>query len=93
VDGSLSQDDVLALITFDTAGSGNVSVDYDGNVNNYQGVDSADAQIVYALYNRAYQSLSDLSVLARLEADVNGDGVIDTLDVRAIHAIFLGIDI
>jgi hypothetical protein len=67
------------------------TVAYSGDVNGANNVTIIDSQIAYDLAT-SYSTYSDdtpfaeLSVLARLEADVNGDGDVDVADARAIQA-------
>ena len=90
-DSALTAQEILAKITSVTGGAGNETLGYKGEIDQNAGVSVQDAQIVYALYTGGYPQLGALSVKARLEADVNGDGAVDMLDVRMVQAIILGI--
>ncbi len=84
-----------ALQAIKVADKEKTSVTYDGNVNEYNGVHVDDAVLVYDLYTgwNSYNTdtaFSIVSPLCRLEADVNGDGKVDTEDARAIVNIILG---
>ena len=84
-----------ALQAIKAADKEKTSVTYDGNVNEYNGVHVDDAVLVYDLYTgwnsyNADTAFSIVSPLCRLEADVNGDGKVDTEDARAIVNIILG---
>ena len=66
-----------------------VAIKHDGDVNGNSVINAIDALICYDLENGNTVYLSDavftaLAALARLEADVNNDGVIDARDSRAI---------
>lgn len=87
--------DVAALQAISAVEGSNVSLAYDGEVNGNEIIRVDDAQLVYDLYTNRSEYLVDdtfqiVSVFNRLEADVNGDGTVDSADARAIIAIILG---
>jgi len=90
VDDSVTEEQAINGITAEEGVS--VSIAYDGDVTGNGGApDSNDAQLVYNFY--AGKQISDtVTILQRLEADINGDQVVDSADARAIQAILLGID-
>ena len=69
--------------------SHNGYVSYDGDVNRNGMTNIKDAQIAYDLYSGnpqyGHDNLTLLSILSRLEADMNTDLSISMLDVRAIY--------
>ncbi|MCL2045554.1 MAG: dockerin type I domain-containing protein [Oscillospiraceae bacterium] len=88
VDSDLSINDVLANLCYVSGVS--VSIAYDGDVNRNGRVNVQDAQIVHDLYsNRLLDGFSVFGMLERFEADVNGDGVVDSMDAQAIMYIIL----
>lgn len=99
VDWMAKEADVLAAIHAVSGESEHIA--YDGNVNcgadGLNGVvNITDAVLAYDLYNRHQEYLEDntfslVNALMRLEADVNGDKVVDTQDVWQIQMIILGI--
>ena len=65
------------------------AVGYDGDVNESGLPEINDAQLVWTLYNGKSNTLADntfaiANMLQRLQADVNGDGVVDMQDARAV---------
>lgn len=60
------------------------TVAYDFDVNGTKAVDVNDAQLVYNLYNAMYENFETVSMRKFLEADVNGDKTVSTLDSAAI---------
>ena len=68
---------------------------YDGDINGDNHLLIDDVQLVYDLYT-VYEAYSHdsgydlVSVVGRLKADYNGDGVVDVLDVRLIQKLLLG---
>ncbi len=68
---------------------------YDGDINGDNHLLIDDVQLVYDLYT-VYEAYSHdsgydlVSVVGRLKADYNGDGVVDVLDVRLIQKSLLG---
>lgn len=80
----------LANISIQVPKTGEDALAYDGDVNRNNVVNINDAQIAYDLYSGHINYLTDfnfelISIVERLEADVNGDGAVDTQDVRWIH--------
>ena len=71
-----------------TASSETVAYDFD--VNGTKVVDVNDAQLVYNLYNTMYDDFGTVSIRKFLEADVNGDKTVSTLDSAAIVNHILG---
>lgn len=67
------------------------TVAYDFDVNGTKAVDVNDAQLVYNLYNAVYDNFETVSMRKFLEADVNGDKTVSTLDSAAIVNRILGI--
>ena len=67
-----------------------VRVSYDCDVNKTGSVDINDVQLVYNMYNAKYDSFDRVPVLKFLEADVNGDKTVSTLDATAIINRILG---
>lgn len=66
------------------------TVAYDFDVNGTKAVDVNDAQLVYNLYNTMYDDFGTVSIRKFLEADVNGDKTVSTLDSAAIVNHILG---
>ena len=66
------------------------AVSYNFDVNGTKVVDVNDAQLVYNMYNASYDSFEKVSMLKFLEADVNGDKTVTTLDTAAIIDHILG---
>ena len=94
VDEDLTAQDALAGITAELVDvTENIFIAYSGDVYIVIGeVDSIDALAVYELYDQKHTNgFGILTELQRFEADVNGDGRVDLLDVRAIQSIILGI--
>ena len=60
------------------------TVAYDGDVNKTGVVDVNDAQLTYDMYNANYDSFTQVSMAKFLEADVNGDKLVDVKDAAAI---------
>lgn len=88
---TLTLADVIAKIDV-TSGSAK-NVDYSGNVNmvDEDTVDANDAQLVYNMYEtKEYDGFTLVDMEKYLRADVNGDGVVDTLDAAKIISIILG---
>lgn len=57
------------------------------DVNEAGAVDINDAQLVYDMYKKLYNSFDNAATVSKfLRADVNGDGKIDTRDAQAIVA-------
>lgn len=67
-----------------------VSIDYGMNVNMTSKVDASDCQLVYNMYNAAYDTFADVSVEKFLRADVYSDGTVDVKDATAIVNFILG---
>lgn len=64
-----------------------VELAYDGNVNGDGRLNSTDVVLIYGLYNGLHLADPDfgrVSMKMRLEADANGDGVVDTQDALAV---------
>ena len=72
------------------ASADKVSLAYDGDVNKTGLVDINDAQLTYNMYNALYESFDQVSMQKFLEADVNGDKTVTTLDAAAIIGSLLG---
>ena len=71
------------------ASADKVSIAYDGDVNKTGLVDVNDAQLTYNMYNAQYESFDVVSMQKFLEADVNGDKTVTTLDSAAIINLML----
>ena len=72
-------------VTIAETGTNAPTVAYDCDVNGTSKVDVNDAQLVYDMYNAAYEEFTDkLTVEKFLEADMETDGKLDTKDVAAI---------
>ena len=71
-----------------TATSDTVSYNFD--VNGTKAVDVNDAQLVYNMYNAMYDGFETVPMRKFLEADVNGDKTVSTLDSAAIADHILG---
>ena len=63
---------------------------YNFDVNETGNVDVNDAQLTYNMYNAKYDSFEAVSMQKFLNADVNGNKVLDTLDSTAIVNHLLG---
>ena len=64
-----------------TAGNGTaVTIDYGGDVNMTSKVDVNDAQLVYDMYNAAYEDFDTVSMEKFLRADINLDKQVNTAD-------------
>lgn len=91
VDADLTLEEAYELLT--VAAKAELAIDYDGDVNDSGKIDLTDAGIVHGLAAGRTSFVNDanfmLSMLQRLEADINGDGVVDVQDVRIIQAIYL----
>ncbi|MCL2045555.1 MAG: leucine-rich repeat protein [Oscillospiraceae bacterium] len=88
VDSILSENDVLNQLRYVSGIS--VTIAYDGDVNRNGRINVQDAQIVHDLSNnRLLDGFTSIGMLERLEADVNGDGVVDSMDSQAIMYIIL----
>ena len=72
------------------ASADKVSIAYDYDVNETGLVDVNDAQLTYDMYNAHYDSFDVVSMQKFLEADVNGDKTVTTLDAAAIIDFVLG---
>lgn len=59
-------------------------VDYSGDVNGTKVIDVNDAQLTYDMYNTKYDSFDVVSMLKFLNADVNGDKMVNAKDATAI---------
>lgn len=67
------------------ASAAKTSIAYDGDVNETGIVDINDAQLIYDMYNASYESITEtVSMIKFLEADVNGDKTVSTLDAAAV---------
>ena len=89
-----SEENVLAaaqeaIVADETATAAEVA--YDGDVNQTQEVDVNDAQVTYNMYqSKMYTEEFDVETMAKfLEADVNGDSLVDVNDAAAIVAMLL----
>lgn len=71
------------------AAAQSVQLKYDMDVNQTGQMDVNDAQLTYDLYNAKYTDFETVSMLKFLEADVNGDKTVSTLDAAAIVAEIL----
>lgn len=63
------------------------AIAYTGDVNLTQHTDINDAQLVWNMYNAQYADFQSVSVRKFLEADMTGDGKVDTADAAAITAL------
>ena len=86
---TLDMDTVNANINISTGTA--KAVAYDMDVNNTGVVDAADAQLVHNMYNAYYPGFSDDATMEKfLEADTNGDTVVNVEDATAIINYLLG---
>ena len=89
VDEEMTEEEARAMITLTTEGDGNIEITYNYNVNG-GAFDLIDAQIPMALYSQNStlyledDTFTQLTVLMRLEADVNGDGTVNLMDVQLV---------
>ena len=101
VDDEVTAADALAGVNLVTDGSKNYAITYSGDIvsindsANYP-VNASDAQTVYALYMGQYTNgfnfdEGGMPELARFEADVNGDGTVNLVDVKVIQIIALAL--
>ena len=66
-------------------------VAYDNDVNETNKVDASDAQLAWNMYKAQYSEFTeDVTVAKFLEADVNMDKKVDTMDAAAIISAILG---
>ena len=79
---TFTADDAKAMITAVEAEY--TTLDQTFDVNMTDKVDVNDAQLVYNFYNCEYNDFSVAPMLKFLNADVNGDKVVDTLDAAAV---------
>ena len=91
---SMTASEALSRVTM-TAGA-NVSITYSGDINRSGATNAADSQVPMALYTGSLRYLDDntftsLSMLMRLEADVNGNGRVNMQDVQIIQNMVLGL--
>ena len=99
VEDTLTIADALAgvNVVIDADGSKNYALTYSGDIittNNGSGypVNASDAQAIYALYmGNTYFGFEQMSEMARFEADVNGDGVVNLVDVKVVQIIALAL--
>lgn len=63
------------------------AIKYDGDVNQTDAIDINDAQLVWNMYNAQYGDFETVNVRKFLEADMNGDSELNTLDAAAVVAI------
>ena len=88
VDEDVTDVDVLRTVTLKTGSNDEVA--YDGDVNQNGYTTMQDAEFVSRIYNNEYlDGFGVLDMLMRLEADVNGDGVVDLSDAHAIRIIYV----
>jgi hypothetical protein len=76
-----------ALLDIEIAEVGSpIELAYDGNVNLDDRLNSTDAVLTYALYNAIWtdDAFAKVDMRMRLEADVNGDKVVDTTDAQQV---------
>ena len=66
-----------------------VTIAYNGDVNLTDSVDINDAQLVWNMYNAKYEDFTSVNIRKFLEADMNGDKMLDTKDAAAIVGIIL----
>ena len=79
-DGALSAEGIVLDIV---AGQAQV-VTADGDINKSGAADMNDAQLIWNIYNAKYNGFtSSVTMEKYIKADVNGDGIIDMLDVAA----------
>ena len=79
---TFTADDAKTMITAVEAEY--TTLDQTFDVNMTDKVDVNDAQLVYNFYNCEYNDFSVAPMLKFLNADVNGDKVVDTLDAAAV---------
>ena len=79
---TFTADDAKAMITAVEAEY--TTLDQTFDVNMTDKVDVNDAQLVYNFYNCEYNDFSVAPMLKFLNADVNGDMIVDTLDAAAV---------
>ena len=90
---SMTASEALSRVTM-TSGA-NVGITYSGDINRSGATNAVDSQVPMALYTGSLRYLDDntfssLSMLMRLEADVNGDGRVNMQDVQIIQNMILG---
>jgi len=88
VDQDLTAEVAESLIT--AVEGTDLTVSYDGDVTENGQVNINDAQLVYNFYSEKRLD-ETVSILQRLEADVNGDQVVDSADARAIQVMILNL--
>ena len=87
-----SLDIAAASARLDTAAATASTITYSGNVNGTTLTDAADAQFVANMYNAMYAMNETGVTMAKfLEADMNGDHVLNINDAQAIVKQILGI--
>ena len=82
--GTLSVEDAKALITLNEGEKVELAQTYNINESASGTVDINDAQLVYNLYNNMYQDFTVATMEKFLNADVNGDKVINVTDAAAV---------
>ena len=88
--GETVKNEALAAICVAQEGAGSVKVAYDGDVNQSREVDVNDAQLTYDMYQaKLYEDFTRVTMDKFLEADANGDGVVNVEDAAAIVAELL----
>lgn len=88
-DIDITEDGAKAKVSQIAGSSAALTIDRDGDANQTGTVDINDAQFIYNLHSGYYKtSGTTVSVDKLLEADVNGDGKVDTWDIPvAVAAI------
>ena len=89
-DKSLDEIKTEAAAKIAEAAADKTELIYNFDVNETGNVDVNDAQLTYNMYNAKYDSFEAVSMQKFLNADVNGNKVLDTLDSTAIVNHLLG---
>lgn len=84
-DTELTVEAATALVSQLTATADTVS--YDGDVNGSKLIDINDAQLVYNMYNGAYDNFDTAAMAMFLRADMNGDKTLNVTDSAAIVSL------
>lgn len=84
VDGTFSVEDAKAKITLTQTSFTTIGETKDVNLS--EAVDINDAQLVYDIYNGKYTDFTAVSMQKFLNADVNGDKVVNVTDAAAVVA-------
>ena len=89
-DKSLDEVKTEAAAKIAEAAADKTELIYNFDVNETGNVDVNDAQLTYNMYNAKYDSFEAVSMQKFLNADVNGDKELSTLDSAAIVNHLLG---